>query len=66
MNQRSRPIKLRFRDSYITTPRLPVSKDEMIRVLNPLRGHELVLFVERKGSMDPFKSFIDTLIETFQ
>ena len=66
MNQRSRPIKLRFRDSYITTPQLPVSKDEMIRVLNPLKGHELVLFVEREGSMDPFKSFIDTLIETFQ
>ena len=66
MNQRSQPIKLRFRDSYITTPRLPISKDEMIRALNPLKGHELVLFVEREGSMDPFKSFIDTLIETFQ
>lgn len=66
MNQRSRPIELRFRDSYITTPRLPVSKDEMIRVLNPLKGHELALLVDREGSMDPFKSFIDTLIETFQ
>ena len=66
MNQRSQPIKLRFRDSYITTPRLPISKDEMIRALNPLKGHELVLFVEREGSMDPVKSFIDTLIKTFQ
>ena len=66
MNQRSLPIKLRFRDSYITTPQLPISKDEMIRALNCLKGHKIVLFVEREGSMDPFKPFIDTLIETFQ
>ena len=38
----------------------------MIRILNPLKGHEQVLLVDREGSMDPFKSFIDTLIETFQ
>ena len=66
MNQRSRPIKLRFRDRYITTPRLPVSKDEMIRVLNPLKGHELVLLVDREGSMEPFNYFVNALIETFQ
>ena len=66
MNQRSRPLKLRLRDSYITTPRLPVSKVEMIKVLNPLKGHDLVLLVDREGSMDPFNSFVDALIETFQ
>ena len=66
MNQRSRPIKLRFRDSYITTPRLPISKDEMIRVLDSLKSHELVLLVDQEGSMDPFKPFVDTLIEAFQ
>ena len=39
MNQRSQPIKLRFRDSYITTPQLPVIEmEEIDGIAEELKG----------------------------
>lgn len=50
----------------VNTPRLPVSKVDMIKVLNPLKGHDLGLLVDREGSMEPFNPFVVVLIRTFQ